>query len=56
VKVGFLGLGVVGAELVNIIIKNTDRIYEKYGIKLELVKFMYEIQIKSAAWILPNLN
>lgn len=38
VKVGFLGLGVVGAELVNIIIKNTDRIYEKYGIKLELGK------------------
>lgn len=38
VKVGFLGLGVVGAELVNIIIKNTDRIYEKYGIKLELSK------------------
>jgi homoserine dehydrogenase len=38
IKIGFLGLGVVGAELVNIIRKNTDGIYEKYGIRLEVSK------------------
>lgn len=38
VKIGFLGLGVVGAELVNIIQNNMVRISEKYGVNLELGK------------------
>ncbi|MCX7921958.1 MAG: homoserine dehydrogenase [Clostridia bacterium] len=38
VKIGFLGLGVVGAELLNIIRSNQARILDKYGVKLEVSK------------------
>lgn len=38
IKIGFLGLGVVGGELVNIIQNNKQRIYEKFGICMELGK------------------
>lgn len=37
-KIGFLGLGVVGAELVNIIRNNIANVYEKYGVTLEIGK------------------
>ena len=56
VKVGFLGLGVVGAELVNIIIKNTERIYEKYGIKLELGKIYVRDTNKKRSVDITNLE
>lgn len=38
VKVGILGLGVVGAELVNIIKANQENVLKKYGVKLEIKK------------------
>ena len=38
VKVGILGLGVVGAELANIIKSNQDNVFKKYGVKLEIGK------------------
>jgi homoserine dehydrogenase len=38
IRVGFLGLGVVGAELVNIIRANRERILSKYDIDIELGK------------------
>lgn len=38
IKIGFLGLGVVGAELVSIIRTNRERIRSKYAIDMELGK------------------
>lgn len=38
VKVGILGLGVVGAELVNIIKANQESVKKKYGVTLEISK------------------
>lgn len=38
IKIGFLGLGVVGAELVNIIQGNSERIREKYSVNIVLGK------------------
>lgn len=38
VKIGILGLGVVGAELANIIKSNRESVLKKYGVKLEIGK------------------
>ncbi|KNY28662.1 homoserine dehydrogenase [Pseudobacteroides cellulosolvens] len=38
IKVGLLGLGVVGAELANIINSNKEDIMQKYGIEMEIGK------------------
>ena len=56
IKVGFLGLGVVGSELVNIIRNNMDRIYVKYGIKLELGKIYVRDLDKKRSIDVTNLQ
>jgi homoserine dehydrogenase len=38
IKIGFLGLGVIGAELLNIIATNQNSILKRYGIKIKFGK------------------
>ncbi|MDP4180353.1 MAG: homoserine dehydrogenase [Bacillota bacterium] len=47
IRIGLLGLGVVGAELANIINSNIENISEKYGVQMEIGKvFVRDLQKK----------
>lgn len=55
IKVGLLGLGVVGAELANIINSNKESIRQKYGIEMELGKvYVRDLQKKRNTDISPS--
>jgi homoserine dehydrogenase len=55
IKVGLLGLGIVGAELANIISSNKEAVKQKYGIEMEIGKaFVRDLQKKRSTDIAPS--
>ena len=56
IKVGFLGLGVVGTELVNIISSNQLEIYQKYGVKIEIGGIFVRDLTKKRGTVIDSLE
>jgi homoserine dehydrogenase len=56
IKIGILGLGVVGSELVSLIRKNADRIELETGMKLEIAKIYVRSMNKNRSIDMTGLN